>query len=316
MADSFSLWIMWGVIAALIALMGVVGIGIMRSRNGFNLVILRDYRMNKKFDRPRALKLVIDSKGGATKQGKLYKSWVSIWQADNPVWELPDLRPYVYDKIVYAVRGITGNPDDDNFVFVPLPYIGQIGSMDYSSDMSDQIYQRLSAKLGTVNFDELKEKLKNPNLMKELLQDTFDPKWVASHLGMKPITMADVLPRQYKSFFANRLEKEKSFANARMGAWDKLLQYLPVLALSIMFICVGIGYYQIMDANAVMVKATQQYSAQQYTWLNTQNWQISRALALAGVYGYNATTNPPPLPPNTTGIGGVDIPTIPTVPKV
>jgi hypothetical protein len=290
-------------------LLCVVGLGIMRWRSGVNIVIVRDYRKNRKFDKPISLKMVIDAKSGTMKRGILYRSWISLFQADTPVWELPDLASIKYGNVVYAIRGGSADPNDDNLYFVPLPDLGEVGAMDYSDRISGEIINSLSS-LTSMSPRDLALKLRNKEELQKLISATFNDKWVLNKLGVQPITKASSLPRQYKSFLINRLEKEKGFGVARQDLMGKLIAALPMIAVGIAVLLIGIGDYNVAQGNAVTQQANQAYLAAAYTYLNSQNYAIARAMAAAGIYGYNVTIMKPPVPPNYTGI------TLPTVPKI
>jgi hypothetical protein len=291
----------------MLLLLGFVAIAIMRWRSGVNLLVVRDYRKNRKFDKPVLLKMVIDSKSGSMKQGILYRSWMSIWEADTRVWELPDLASLKYGNIVYAVRGASGDINDDNLYFVPLPDVGNIGAMDYAGRLSGEIASSL-ANIAAMKPDEFRLKMKNKSTMSEMLKEVFNEKWVLNKMGVQPIGKPASLPRQYKSFLINRLEKEKSFGAARQDLLSKLLQYLPIIAVGICVFLVGLGDYQVAQGNAIMQQSNAAYLAASYTYLNAQNYNVARALAASGIYGYNATIQSPPAPPNYTGL---QIPVIP-----
>ena len=304
---TLDVYLLWAGIALVIAVLGFVSLGIYRAINGVNLLIVRDYRKNRKFDKPVQLKMFIDSKSGAMKMGKLYRSWISIWEADTRVWELPDLQSIKYGGTVFAVRGASGDINDDNLYFVPLPDVGEIGAMDYSEKLSAEVTKSL-VKLTDMNPRDFAAKIRDKQALQKLLQETFSDKWVLNKLGIQSVGKVASLPRQYKSFLINRLEKEKGFGAARQDFMSKLLAALPMLMLGIAVFLIGLGVYNVDQGNALMISAQQTYQAQEYTWLATQNYAVASALAKAGIYGYNATLQEPPMPPNVTG---VQLPKIP-----
>ena len=302
--DTLSLILLWGGIGVGFLVLGFCALGVYRMVNGVNIVIVRDFRKNRKFDKPIQLKMFIDSKSGSMKQGKLYKSWISIFEADTRVWELPDIASIKYGSTVFAVRGKTKDINDDNLYFYHLPE----GETDYADKLSLEVNKSLS-EIAQMTPEEFKMKTKNMKHMGEWLKQTFNDTWTLAHFGVEPTSKSASLPRQYKSFLINALKDERAFGTARQDLWGKLAIYLPFIMFGIGVLLFGIGAYNIDQGNQLMVQTQQAYMAQEYTWLAAQNLAIGQSLAAAHVYGYNATIAVPPAPPNLSS--GLSIPQLP-----
>lgn len=155
----------------LFSMLGVLGIFIAIAANrkykGYKLIILRDFRNFAK---------------GPTKYWALYrvgkdsavKMYANIFKPTKSEMTPPfDLGAFSYNRTIYAVRGVTGHPEDDNIVPIHIPLVGQGSAIAYSNEISSAVISALAHKQAVEAAD----------ISVGDIVDYRDSRWIVSSIG-------------------------------------------------------------------------------------------------------------------------------------
>lgn len=135
MGNDLLIWIF------LFSMLGILGIFMAIAANrkwkGFRLVILKDLR---------------NPSGGSVRYWALYNSakddYVKLYSNlfrpfKNKITPPFDLSAYSYDRTIYALRGVSGHPEDENIIPIHLPLVSAAGATQYSSEASGAVIRTL-----------------------------------------------------------------------------------------------------------------------------------------------------------------------------
>ena len=119
------------------AMLGVIGyfsaVALNRKMKSKKLVVLKDFR--NRSAPIQKFYVRADKKNG--NRLILYKN---LFQPTKSRIEPPfDLSAYTWNKVIYCVKGVTGNPDDENLVPVRIPLIGQISAHEISEELASAL---------------------------------------------------------------------------------------------------------------------------------------------------------------------------------
>lgn len=104
-----------------------------RKAKSKKLIVLKDFRNPSAA--PQKFYVRADKKSG--NRLILYKN---LFQPTKSKIEPPfDLSAYKWNNVIYCVKGVTGNPDDENLVPVRIPLIGQISARTASEELASAL---------------------------------------------------------------------------------------------------------------------------------------------------------------------------------
>ena len=304
--------LIWFFAIVALSLAGVIFLLVRRKSMSFQLVIIQDNRRGVSFTSGKYRYNMRIGKEHDLKAVKIYSRLISFFP-ERVLTEIADPRPFVwFGRTVFGIIGPTGNMEDDSIVLIPKPKLTSLDVERWAQYEGDRIRTAFSELMAghkknnsKIGIDELSSYIKK----------TFDETWVLGNTGAGNnfVKKDDVLPRSIKVAYSNEIKNTYAFMASHQDLFSKLMQFAPIILLTVFVIGIGIGLNIYWSGQA---KATQAQAAYIDTVNNNvaaQSVAIGKALAEAHIYGYNYSPTLLPAPNNSEG--GSLVPSLPSTPS-
>ena len=309
MIDMGVMWIIvllviGGVMALLIVLLA------RRKSMSYQLIIASDSRRGiPNTSGKYVYNLRLGAKGGL-KAVKIYSRLISFFPV-RVLTEIADPRPFIwYGRTLIGIMGPSGDSEDDTLILIRPPRISGLDIKREAQTKSAAIWTAMQ----TFIQDPQNSKKLTAEGISDYIKKTFNSDWIVKQEGADSnhIDKDEVLTRSTKVAYVSEVEHAADLEAKHKDTWSKIAQFAPVIAVVILMIGVGIAWSQIAKGQAEWTSAQAAAYSQLYTYEGAQSLAIGRALAAAGIYGYNFTPQQPPSTQiSSSNVGSL----VPTVPK-